>query len=86
MTIQIEKNIPIPEKLKRHRSPKPSHKYPLRIMEKGDSFVQPLGIETNKYPEILYATLSTLCRRLSPKKFKIQVLEDNQGVRVWRTE
>lgn len=75
--MQIEKNIPLPEKTSRS-------KYPFEEMEIGDSFF--VGDETKV--KTIRTLASTRAKRLSEKqqetvRFHVAVTEG--GVRVWRT-
>jgi len=71
MTIEVEKNIPIPPEKKRNV-------YPYKIMECGESFFIPQG----KIQIVCNANYRT-GKQLS-KKFIAR--KDKEGVRVWRTE
>jgi len=71
MTIEVEKNIPIPPEKKRNV-------YPYKVMECGESFFIPQG----KIQIVCNANYRT-GKQLS-KKFIAR--KEKEGVRVWRTE
>ena len=71
MSIEVEKNIPIPPEKKRNV-------YPYKVMEIGESFFVPAG----KLQIVCNANYRT--GKLLDRKFIAR--KDGEGVRVWRTE
>ena len=71
MTIEVEKNIPIPPEKKRNV-------YPYKVMEIGESFFIPTG-KIQIVCNANYRTGKQLNKKFIARK-------DKEGVRVWRTE
>jgi len=71
MTIEVEKNIPIPPEKKRNV-------YPYKVMECGESFFIPQG-KIQIVCNANYRTGKQLNKKFIARK-------DKEGVRVWRTE
>ena len=71
MTIEVEKNIPIPPEKKRNV-------YPYKSMEIGESFFIPTG-KIQIVCNANYRTGKQLNKKFIARK-------DKEGVRVWRTE
>ena len=71
MTIEVEKNIPIPPEKKRNV-------YPYKSMEVGESFFIPTG-KIQIVCNANYRTGKQLNKKFIARK-------DKEGVRVWRTE
>ena len=71
MSIEIDKNIPIPPEKKRNV-------YPYKVMEVGESFFVPTG-KLQIVCNANYRTGKQLGRKFIARK-------DGEGVRVWRTE
>ena len=71
MTIEVEKNIPIPPEKKRNV-------YPYKVMECGESFFIPPG-KIQIVCNANYRTGKQLNKKFIARK-------DKEGVRVWRTE
>jgi len=71
MTIEVEKNIPIPPEKKRNV-------YPYKAMEIGESFFIPTG-KIQIVCNANYRTGKQLNKKFIARK-------DKEGVRVWRTE
>ena len=69
-TLKVEKGFPMPESKK-------LRKYPLDVMEVGDSFFVPNGLQGH---------ISPSANKLHPKRFTTRtVTEDGiRGIRVWR--
>jgi len=81
MEIEIEKNIPIPEKPLRKRR----GKYPFIKMEIGDSFAVKITNEWNgkNIKNSLYSSYKNFKRRFKMNwNFAIRILENE--VRIWR--
>lgn len=79
-TVQIEKNIPIPQQAKKKEC-----KYPFHKMEVGDSFFYPLTNECNTrelQTKIANAAWTWNNRNNNTLKFKTTQVDN--GVRVWR--
>ena len=71
MTIEVEKNIPIPPEKKRNV-------YPYKVMEIGESFFIPTG-KIQIVCNANYRTGKQLNKKFIARK-------DKEGVRVWRTD
>lgn len=70
----IDKDVPVPPPIP---SPGRPAKYPLHLMEVGDSFLVP---SPSKY---LSCLVSRANKRFAPRRFASRRLEDG-GLRVWR--
>jgi hypothetical protein len=71
MSIEVEKNIPIPPEKRRNV-------YPYKVMEIGESFFVPTG-KLNIVCNANYRYGKQLTRKFIARK-------DGEGIRVWRTE
>ena len=78
MPIEVKKNIPMPEFIKRKER---QTQYPWKEMEQGDCFDMPEGTAR----KTAYSALVQANKRLSPKSFRIQRMDDG-SLRVWRVE
>lgn len=72
MTIEVEKNYPVPFG---------ATKYPWESMEVGDSFTVPSGATKNPYATAKYG-----CFRYHPRKFICRRDPGTKMHRIWRTE
>lgn len=79
MSVQIEKNIPIPEPKKR------KCKYPFNEMEVGDSFFYPIenNLSTNEM-QMRLVNASCSFNRKNGNTYKFRSTQLKNGVRIWR--
>lgn len=77
--ITIDKNIPIPKKVK-------NKVYPFSEMEVGDSFLSEVNENDNKHKknQNVYMAIWKFCQNNKDKKFT-SAFED-KGLRVWRIQ
>jgi hypothetical protein len=78
---QIESNIPLPD----GASGAPTARYPLYVMQRGDSFFVPSDGSMVKTKSRVTAAVSQFHRRNKESGERFTVRQVANGVRVWRT-
>ena len=79
MTIEIQKNIPVPTRKKLPR-------YPLADMEVGDSFLSGVGSEDKNQVQTLRTTIWRLQSAMDGKRFSVVKDAEKPEMRVFRVE